>query len=74
MAIEKTRLQSGIMMVITKSYKQFQKIAKLQNLLEMKTIITMLRDYCNKYDAVKLQYFFNLYISIISFELNYCNL
>ena len=40
----------------------------------MKTIITMLRDYCNKYDAVKLQYFFNLYISIISFELNYCNL
>ena len=26
MAIEKTRLQSGIMMVITKSYKQFQKL------------------------------------------------
>ena len=25
-AIEKTRLQSGIMMVITNSYKQFQKL------------------------------------------------
>ena len=62
MTIEKTRLQSSIMMAISNSDKQFQKLnfrklQKSQNLIEMNTVITMLRGYCNSYDAVKLLYF-----------------
>ena len=36
------------------NHSEFQEITKLQNLLEIKTIIMMLRGYYNNYDAANL--------------------
>ena len=56
MTIEKTHLQTSIMMVIITQINnfEFQKINKLQYLLKIKIMITMLHGYYSSYDAVKL--------------------